>query len=244
MEKTRPIAKNVRMLVLVGSVVGTMGAISMPAHAEQASVSDEKAPSAAVEAAVLPPPTVPAEHRPSSSTPTPTLTAIQLEKFAELIGEPQFAVSRNLQADPRLIPYAAAAADVRVERKSTGKIMTIVGFSILGVGAIAGYVIMLEGITQGLNCGDGYYDTCNNTNSDTALTGLLVAVVSVGIGLGIGIPGIVKMARQSEEETEAVNRYQDSVSMRSMRHFSPYGMPYPPTSLGETLGIPILSLSF
>ena len=221
------------MLVLVGSVVGTMGAISMPAHAEQASVSDEKAPSAAVEAAVLPPPTVPAEHRPSSSTPTPTLTAIQLEKFAELIGEPQFVVSRNLQADP-----------VRVERKSTGKIMTIVGFSILGVGAIAGYVIMLEGITQGLNCGDGYYDTCNNTNSDTALTGLLVAVVSVGIGLGIGIPGIVKMARQSEEETEAVNRYQDSVSMRSMRHFSPYGMPYPPTSLGKTLGIPILSLSF
>jgi len=38
-------------------------------------------------------------------------------------------------------------------------------------------------------------------------------VVSVGIGLGIGIPGIVKMARQSEEETEAVNRYQDSVSI-------------------------------
>jgi hypothetical protein len=112
------------------------------------------------------------------------------------------------------------------------------------VGGIAGYVIMLERITQGLNCGDGYYDTCNNTNSDTALTGLLVAVVSVGIGLGIGIPGIVKMARQSEEETEAVNRYQDSVSMRSMRLPYPHSLPYPPTSLGETLGIPILSLSF
>jgi hypothetical protein len=94
------------------------------------------------------------------------------------------------------------------------------------VGGIAGYVIMLERITQGLNCGDGYYDTCNNTNSDTALTGLLVAVVSVGIGLRIGIPGIVKMARQSEEETEAVNRYQDSVSMRSMRFPYPHSLPY------------------
>jgi len=161
MEKTRTSdCEEVRMLVLVGSVVGTMGAISMPAHAEQASVSDEKAPSAAVRSkrSCLRPRSR-AEHRPFFLDPTPTLTAIQLEKFAELIGEPQFVVSRNLQADPRLIPYAAAAADVRVERKSTGKIMTIVGFSILGVGAIAGYVIMLEGITQGLNCGDGLTTT-------------------------------------------------------------------------------------
>lgn len=150
-------------------------------------------------------------------------------------------VWRNLQADPSLIRYAAAAADVRAERKSTGRTMTIVGFSILGVGGIAGYVIMLDGITQDLGCGDN--GSCNHS-SNTVVAGLLIAVASVCVGLGIGIPGIVKMARQSEEETEAVGRYQESISMRSMRFPSPYGRPYPPTSLGKMLDVPILSFSF
>ncbi len=69
------------------------------------------------------------------------------------------------------------------------------GFSILGVGGIAGYVIMLEGLTHDLSCA---YDSCNN-NNDTVVAGLLIAVASVGVGLGIGIPGILKMARQSED---------------------------------------------
>lgn len=239
-----PRAKSCRRLVLVGSVVATMGAMSMPAHAEQAPIPNQAPASTSVAPPVPPPPTVETSPRPSPSTPTPTLTELQLEKFAELLGEPRFVVWRNLQADPSLIRYAAAAADARVERKSTGKTMTIVGFSILGVGAIAGYVIMLEGLTHDLDCADTYYNGSCNHNSDTLVAGLLIAVASVGVGLGIGIPGIVKMARQSEEETEAVGRYQESISGRSMRLPSPSGRPYPPTSFGQTLDVPILSFSF
>lgn len=218
-----------------------MGAMSMPAYAEQAPIPNQAPASTSVAPPVPPPPTVEASPRPSFSPPAPTLTALQLERFAELLGEPSFVVWRNLQADPSLIRYAAAAADVRAERKSTGRTMTIVGFSILGVGGIAGYVIMLDGITQDLGCGDN--GSCNHS-SNTVVAGLLIAVASVCVGLGIGIPGIVKMARQSEEETEAVGRYQESISMRSMRFPSPYGRPYPPTSLGKMLDVPILSFSF
>jgi hypothetical protein len=244
--------QKLRMSVLVGVVVGTMATRSMPAHADAAPIRREAAPD-------IFPPGSPTAHQPPPSTAAPRLTAPQLERFAELLGEPGAVVWQNLLADPSLVPYAAAAAELREERKSSGRTMTIVGFSILAVGGIAGYVIMVEGLAQSMNCSfssDYSYsysgNSCNN-GDNTVWVGLLIGLASVGVGLGVGIPGIVRLVRQTPEETDAVNRYQYSTSMRGMPLPSPYGpppspygrpYPYPPTSLGKTLHVPLLSLSF
>jgi hypothetical protein len=162
----------------------------------------------------------------------PVIATEQLTAFAELVGEPSAAVRQRLQIDPSLVPSAVAAADARVNRKTSGKIRTAVGFSILGVGGIASYVLWTTAFSRD---GDGY-----SVAVDRALLSYVMAA-SAAIGLGIGISGIVSMLRQSEAETAAVDRYQ-----------SPH-MPLPPpvsrpaysaTPARYAVNLPLLSLSF
>lgn len=141
---------------------------------------------------------------PLASVPAaPALTAAQLTAFAELIGETKPVVWQRLLADPDLAPLAAAAADARMERKSSGKALTIAGFTILGVGVGVGYVIMFSGIASAGDC--SYGNSCG-PNTDRMLGGLAVGVLSVGVGLAIGIPGIFRMSSPSEVETQATER--------------------------------------
>ena len=164
------------------------------------------------------PPLPPASEAPSNHAPAQghgaplaqSLTPTQLEAFVQLIGEPMPVVWQHLVADPGLVPLAAAAADTRTERKSSGKTMTIAGFTILGVGAITGYVIVLLALRDDLNqCAYGS-DSCGNGNSSDGQIklGVALALVSTGVGLALGIPGIIRMAKQTEVETAAVDRYQ------------------------------------
>jgi hypothetical protein len=83
----------------------------------------------------------------------PVITTEQFTAFAELVGEPSAAVGQRLQIDPSLVPFAVAAADARVNRKTSGKSRTTVGFSIFGVGGIASYVIWSSSFSRD---GDGY----------------------------------------------------------------------------------------
>jgi hypothetical protein len=150
-------------------------------------------------------------------------------------------VWQRLLADPGLVPFAAAAADARMDRRSTGKTMTIAGFTILGVGAGVGYVVFLAGLTSGMDC--GYYESCEPDKS-MLLGGLGLMAVSIGTGLGLGIPGIIRMARQSEAETEAARRYHPP----ELPQMPPYPGPYPTAKSvragGFTLSAPILSFTF
>ena len=139
-----------------------------------------------------------------------SLTPTQLEAFVQLIGEPTPVVWQHLVADPGLVPLAAAAADTRMERKSSGKTMTIAGFTILGVGAITGYVLVLLALRDDLNsCAYGSESCGNGNSSDGQIKlGVALALVSTGVGLALGIPGIIRMAKQTDVETAAVDRYQ------------------------------------
>jgi len=128
---------------------------------------------------------------------TPSITLSQVDTFAELLGEPKERVEQRLLWDPGLVPLVAAAVDARLARKSQGKIMTIGGFTILGVGVVAGFLEALSGLCV--------YGDCQDAKSRA---GEAIALASVGIGLALGIPGIVMLTRQSEAEDKAVDRYQ------------------------------------
>ncbi len=168
------------------------------------------------------------------------MTAEQFFYFSELVGEPRPVVWQRLQADPTLVPLAVAAADARRERRSSGKTRMAVGFSIFGVGGITGYVVMLSALAT--ECDYDYdYGTrsCGDRMGNRFLLGALIVVASAGLGLGVGIPGIVGMARRSEAETAAVDRYQYPRTLMPS-HYARVGSAVP----GFALKLPLLSLCF
>jgi len=174
--------------------------------------------------------------------PAPALTAAQLTAFAELMGETKPVVWQRLLADPGLAPLAAAAADVRMERKSSGKTMTIAGFTILGVGAGVGYAILLSGAMSSDNC--GYYESQCEPDTDRMLGGVMIGLLSVGVGLAIGIPGIIRMAKQTEIETQASERYQAWSEGRPLVYPGIYSQSPSMRSPGRRLDLSLLSFRF
>jgi MFS family permease len=146
-------------------------------------------PAAAQDAAPAPPPPAHAF----------ALRAEQVSSFADVVGEPEGTVVGRLALDPNLVPLAAAAADARDSRKSTGKIMAITGFSILGVGDIVGAVVIAA--TPG-------YPNIRSDGWQQVGIGLGVALGALAVGLAIAIPGVVKMGKYSDAENAAVEYYE------------------------------------
>jgi hypothetical protein len=123
-----------------------------------------------------------------------------------MVDEPESVVLQHLHTVPELVPLALAAGEMRINRKRSGKVMAITGFSILGVGAIGGLAIFVSSISA--SCSN---DGCGEGGDSRAHLGLLVGAVSVGVGLALGIPGIVRMASQSSLEEEAAARYRSAI---------------------------------
>jgi len=157
------------------------------------------------------------------------LTSKQLHAFSDLTGDAPGQVSQRLATDPQLTPLAAAAADARMRRKSTGKVLMIVGFAILGVGDIVGTAIMAST--------PGYPSNIESGQEGRLLVGVAVDLVCLGVGLALAIPGIVKMARQGDEENRALDYYAPA------RGQGVYQVA-PPQVLGSTIALPVLSFDF
>jgi hypothetical protein len=171
----------------------------------------------------------------------PALTAEQLTAFSELIGESKPVVWQRLLDDPGMAPLAAAAADARMARRSSGKSLTIAGFTILGVGVVTGYVIMFSGIASAGDC--SYGNSCG-PNTDRIFGGLAVGILSVGVGLAIGIPGIFQMTRPSEVETQASERYQAWGTGQPLVYPGSYSQAQPLSSPGRGFDLPLLAFRF
>jgi hypothetical protein len=169
----------------------------------------------------------------------PAITAEQLNAFAELTGDPRPVVWQRLKLDPGMVPFAVAAANARMDRRASGKIRAAVGFTIFGVGGIAGCLIALSGL--GVTCDNWDNSACASQVWRRLVIGLVVIAASAGVGLPIGIPGIASMLRSSEAERIATDRYQKPQ----------IPMPSPGSSPGHsglpsvrTFRVPLLSLSF
>jgi hypothetical protein len=164
----------------------------------------------------------------------PGLTPEQMQAFADLTGDNPYSISRRLAAEPQLVPLAQAAADARMSRKTTGKVLTIIGFSILGVGDIAGTAIILTT--------PGYPDT--KGHEGRVLLGAGIGLASLAVGLAMGIPGIVKMVAASDVEARALKSYSPTQTSLAARRPA-----WPDSSLREPSAArsyvaPVLTLAF
>jgi hypothetical protein len=186
---------------------------------------------------------VPSASSTAASEPPLALYPAQLEAFAELVGEPMASVTLRLSMEPSLIPLAVAAAEVRRERRRSGKVLTIVGFSVLGAGTGAGVAIFISGIAA--NCTS---EMCSSNDGRMQL-GLLIVALSQGVGLALGIPGIVRMVRQSDTETEAAARYHAAAMNRTTDRSATPSQSLQPRTLESKLTamsfvVPLLSAVF
>lgn len=77
---------------------------------------------------------LPSLSRADVASSRPALEPAQLDAFAALVGEPTNRVAQRLSNDPGVVPLAATAAEVRLRRKHTGKVLAIAGFTVFGVG--------------------------------------------------------------------------------------------------------------
>jgi len=162
------------------------------------------------------------------ATPAVTLTPEQLESFSDLTGDTKRTIQHRLSTNPKLIPLAAAAANAHASRRTTGKVMAIVGFTILGVGNIAGTYIVVS--TPG-------YPNVKSENQDRMYLGVGVGLLALAAGLALAIPGLVKMASPSEVEQRALDAYSPGWQDASFRF-------PPPQVLGKTLTAPVWSFTF
>ncbi len=142
---------------------------------------------------------------PAVTAPLPStmfISSARLQAFADLVGEPLDIVALRLYQDPNLIGPAVAAADARLARKRSGKWMAVSGFTLHAFGTILVWYALLE--TSGPVFPEGdQRPPVSSTDKAIGIGGLVAAVV----GLALAIPGVIRIARESKTETEAIERY-------------------------------------
>lgn len=179
--KRHPSHTAVRRVLAAFVMIAYLGTFSLPMAYADGVHSPLQAPSSRQEA------------------PAPALTPEQIILFTDMAGEPENSVIDRLQADPKLAQLALDATGAYTKRKSSGKTKTIVGFTILGVGDLAAAIIMVT--TPG-------YPDVKSGDRGQMYVGVAVGLVTLGVGLALGIPGIISLAKRSDEEWRAMEYYQ------------------------------------
>ena len=192
-----------------------------PAIAQGESLPPQPAPSAAP---VPKPAPAPAKQYLANVNLTPE----QLESFSDLTGDGKRTVAYRLAQNPDLVPLAASAADARSSRRTTGKILAIVGFSILGLGDITATYILVT--TPG-------YPKIESGHENRIFLSAGIALGSIAIGLALAIPGLVQMAKPSEVEKQALDAYAPGTREVSYQF-------QPPQVTGKTVTAPVWSFRF
>jgi hypothetical protein len=176
-------------------------------------------------------PMVPFALRPAQAL---NLTEEQIQRFCDITGDEESVVRMRLSSNPRLVPLVAAAAEARGKRKTTGKVLTITGGALFAVGFVVGVGLIMASPEYANN--NTNYNS-NNQPSSEAMAGTLVMLGGAAVGLALGIPGVLKLARFSDEEREAVDAYSPNVRDLSLQ--SP-----PQRIIGKTLAIRLWSMTF
>ena len=176
--------------------------------------------------------------------PMEPLTRAQLEAFADLVGDASEVVSLRLLSDPGMVPLAAEASDARVQRQRRGRTMVILGYTGFGVGAA---VAILGGIAwsnfDSSKCSSEDQSGCNFDG----LLGLGLIALGGGLlvgGLVVSVIGSNKLAKPSEAETQALERYDPLRAHRPPVLPPSYSLALPAGPSGKAFSLPLLSLTF
>lgn len=156
------------------------------------------------------------------------LTPEQIILFTDMAGDTESTVSSRLKSDPKLAQLALEATSAYSKRKSSGKTKTIIGFTILGVGDLAGAIIMVT--TPG-------YPTIKDSDKGQFFAGMAVGIVTLGVGLALGIPGIISLVKRSDEEWRAMQYYEEAAPPTKKLDQSS-------SELGNTISLPLLTYNF
>ncbi len=149
------------------------------------------------------PATVPESARPAEpaargSAQASALTDEQIAIFARMVEATGPEVATRLESDAAMRGVALGALEARESRRSSGKAMAIVGFTILGIGDIVGAVIIVT--APG-------YPRVESGQTGRILLGMGVGIAAAGVGLALAIPGLVKMGRPGSVELQAIADY-------------------------------------
>jgi len=188
-----------------------------------------------------PPSTPQAPPQSLSLLASPTITAAQLEAIAELFSAPREEVRQRLQLDPELVVLALEAARRGKEREQRGKVMTGLGWTLVGVGLSVAVGILMNP-SFSMSCGDGCQTTKNKVAGED--TFLAVAFGWVALGLGVAIPGMFVLRQTSDIENQAVLRYQLLDPERSRTPPRPIANAVFHVSTGRSFQFPLLSFRF
>ena len=180
-------------------------------------------------------PSAAAADSPATAPPTVAHTAI----FAEIADDTPASVTQRLRGDAALGPLVVAAADAHEERRRTGKVLVITGGVIFGVSDVAGAIVILT--TPG-------YPFVQSQDDARVVLGLAIAVVGIAAGLALVVPGILKLAKHSDEEKRAVEYYAPPASTlpQAPAPIGPPSAPPPPPTTQPifTMSLPLVSFTF
>jgi hypothetical protein len=172
-----------------------------------------------------------------------TVSPAQVDAMAELFQAPREEVVRRLWLDPGLAPLALRALERGQSRRTAGKVLTICGWVVLGVGEAVGALLLLNGYAQShpfraSDC-DG---ACQSSATTKETVGIVLAIASLPLGLGLALPGMGILRQPSSLESDALRRFQGSDPDRLPPAPSPSLPPAP--VLGRALSLPLLGFNF
>jgi hypothetical protein len=210
------------------SVAADLPALPPPAPVAPSATSIEEAPPAGEKAASAP--------TPSPAATSPALTPAQIKSFAEVVDDKEDAVHERLMNDPSLLPAALRAVDARESRHRSGTTMAVAGFSIAGIGQIAGTIVALTA--------PGYPLVQTDAGRQQLIVGLAVAVLAHAVGLPIAVPGVVRLASASDLEKQVAGEYHQADRPPQSSPGPAAPPPPPPSRPGSAVVLPLLSGSF
>jgi hypothetical protein len=216
----------------ISRIIAVCTALSMLSSASAQSDNEPLVSPAQAESAPshLASPTAKRNGRPAARS----LTDKQFDTFVELVGDSESVVWQRLLADPGLVPLAAAAANARTNRRRNATGMMAVGFTIVGLGSTITLFLLAGGPDV-----DGACSASAGKSSCLKVEGFFVG--SLVVGLALAIPGLVKMARETEIERGAVERYQ---SPGILLPSTPLASNLTSASPRKSLQVPLLSFLF
>jgi hypothetical protein len=172
------------------------------------------------------------------------ITAPALDAMADLFSATPDEVSERLRIDPGLVDIGIEAAQQSKKRGRTGKAMTTIGWTIVGLGLTVAFGMSIQAGFDGMALWGDCDIKCQDARANGESRAFAVGLASLVAGIAIAIPGMLMLRHASEREKQAILRYhQKDANRPTLSTQSPSSAASLP-SQGKNVALPMLRLSF